>query len=86
VTNEKFNDFKLHIEFRIPKGSNSGVYLRGRYEVQVTDGKGLEPALDQMGAIYGLLVPNEMVAKDAGEWNTYDITLIRKNGHSSCKW
>ncbi|KAF2511447.1 DUF1080 domain-containing protein [Flavobacterium zhairuonense] len=76
VTNEKFNDFKLHIEFRIPKHSNSGVYLRGRYEVQVTDGKGMEPALDQMGAIYGLLVPNEMVAKEAGEWNTYDITLI----------
>ena len=77
-TNQKFNDFKLHIEFRIPKGSNSGVYLRGRYEVQVTDGKGMEPALDQMGAIYGLLVPNEMVAKEAGEWNTYDITLIGK--------
>ncbi|WP_035650990.1 DUF1080 domain-containing protein [Flavobacterium sp. ASV13] len=76
VTNEKFNDFKLHIEFRIPKHSNSGVYLRGRYEVQVTDGKGMEPALDQMGAIYGLLIPNEMVAKEAGEWNTYDITLI----------
>lgn len=78
VTNDKFNDFNLHIEFRIPKGSNSGVYLRGRYEVQVTDGKGVEPALDQMGAIYGFLVPSEMAAKDAGEWNTYDITLIGK--------
>ena len=78
MTKDKFNDFKLHIEFRIPKGSNSGVYLRGRYEVQVTDSKGMEPALDQMGAIYGFLVPNEMVAKEAGEWNTYDITLIGK--------
>jgi hypothetical protein len=78
VTNDKFNDFKLHVEFRIPKGSNSGVYLRGRYEVQVTDSKGMEPALDQMGAIYGFLVPSEMVAKEAGEWNTYDITLIGK--------
>lgn len=76
VTNEKFNDFKLHVEFRIPKGSNSGVYLRGRYEAQVTDSKGMEPALDQMGAIYGFLTPSEMVAKEAGEWNTYDITLI----------
>lgn len=76
VTNEKFNDFKLHIEFRIPKGSNSGVYLRGRYEVQVTDAKGMEPALDQMGAIYGFLTPSEMVSKEAGEWNAYDITLI----------
>ena len=76
VTNEKFNDFKLHIEFRIPKGSNSGVYLRGRYEVQVTDAKGMEPALDQMGSIYGFLTPSEMVSKEAGEWNSYDITLI----------
>jgi len=41
ITDEKFDDFKLHVEFRIPKGSNNGVYLRGRYEVQVTDGKGL---------------------------------------------
>lgn len=76
VTHEKFTDFNLHVEFRIPKGSNSGVYLRGRYEVQVTDSKGMEPALDQMGAIYGFLMPNEMAAKDAGEWNTYDITLV----------
>lgn len=76
VTDATFNDFKLHIEFRIPKGSNSGVYLRGRYEVQVTDSKGMEPALDQMGAIYGFLVPSEMVAKEAGEWNSLDITLV----------
>jgi hypothetical protein len=76
VTDEKFNDFKLHVEFRIPKGSNSGVYLRGRYEVQVTDSKGMEPALDQMGAVYGFILPSEMVAKNAGEWNTFDITLI----------
>ncbi|KQS30764.1 DUF1080 domain-containing protein [Dyadobacter sp. Leaf189] len=76
ITDQKFGDFKLHIEFRIPKGSNSGIYLRGRYEVQVTDSKGMEPALDQMGSVYGFIAPSEMVAKDAGEWNSYDITLI----------
>ncbi|CAG5067871.1 hypothetical protein DYBT9623_00598 [Dyadobacter sp. CECT 9623] len=76
VTDQKFGDFKLHVEFRIPKGSNSGVYLRGRYEVQVTDAKGMEPALDQMGAVYGFISPSEMVAKKAGEWNTLDITLV----------
>ena len=43
VTDKTFTDFKLHIEFRYPKGSNSGVYLRGRYEVQVIDSKGSEP-------------------------------------------
>jgi hypothetical protein len=76
VTDQKFTDFKLHAEFRIPKGSNSGVYLRGRYEVQVTDAKGMEPALDQLGAIYGFLTPSEMVAKEPGEWNSFDVTLI----------
>jgi hypothetical protein len=76
ITDQKFGDFKLHIEFRIPKGSNSGVYLRGRYEVQVTDSKGMEPALDQMGSVYGFIAPSEMAAKDAGDWNSYDITLV----------
>ncbi len=76
VTDDVFMDFKLHIEFRYPKGSNSGIYLRGRYEVQVADSKGLEPYDDQLGGIYGFLPPNEMVAKEAGEWQSYDITLI----------
>ena len=76
ISDEKFTDFKLHLEFRYPKDGNSGMYLRGRYEVQITDSKGLEPSNIQFGGIYGFLTPNEMVAKDAGEWQTYDITLI----------
>ena len=75
-SDQAFTDFKLHIEFRYPKGSNSGIYLRSRYEVQVADSKGLEPADDQFSGIYGFLSPNENVAKDAGEWQTYDITLV----------
>ena len=75
MTEQSFTDFKLHVEFRYPKGSNSGVYLRGRYEVQVADSKGTGPAYDQLGAVYGFLVPTEMVAKEPGEWQTYDITL-----------
>lgn len=74
VTEQKFNDFKLHIEFRYQKGSNSGVYLRGRYEVQVQDDKGKEPESHLFGGVYGFLTPNEMVAKNPGEWQTYDIT------------
>lgn len=76
VTNKTFNDFKLHVEFKYPKGSNSGVYLRGRYEVQIVDSKGMEPWNDQFSAIYGFLPPNQMVAKAADEWQTYDITLV----------
>ncbi len=75
-TTAKFNDYKLHVEFKYPKESNSGVYLRGRYEVQITDSKGREPLKDQLGAIYGFIAPLEMPAKDAGQWQSFDITLI----------
>ncbi|MFM7358671.1 MAG: DUF1080 domain-containing protein [Sediminibacterium sp.] len=76
ISDAQFTDFKLHIEFRYPAGSNSGVYLRGRYEVQVEDNYGLEPSSTLFGGVYGFLTPNEMAAKKPGEWQTYDITLI----------
>jgi hypothetical protein len=76
MTDKTFSDFKLHVEFRYPKASNSGVYLRGRYEVQVADSKGLEPLKDELGAVYGFIAPSEMMAKDPGEWQSYDITLV----------
>ena len=76
VTERRFGDFKLHLEFRYPKGSNSGVYLRGRYEVQVQDSAGVEPANDLLGAVYGFLPPSELVAGRPDEWQTFDITLV----------
>lgn len=76
VTNQTFKDFKLHIEFRYPKESNSGVYLRGRYEVQVEDSKGKEPESHLFGGVYGFLAPSDMVAKSPGEWQSFDITLL----------
>ena len=76
VTDRKFSDFKLHIEFRYPKDGNSGVYLRGRHEVQVADNMGDAPSDIKFGGIYGFLEPNEMVAKAPGEWQAFDITLI----------
>jgi hypothetical protein len=78
ISDQKFTDFKLHIEFRYQKGSNSGIYLRGRYEVQVIDTKtgDPEPINNQFSSVYGFLPPNKMMAKDAGQWQAYDITLI----------
>lgn len=76
VTNESFDDFKLHVEFKYPEGGNSGIYLRGRYEVQIADDHGKEPSSIYFGAIYGHLIPNEMAANPAREWQSYDITLI----------
>src|SRR5690606_27402274 len=64
VTERKFDDFKLHIEFRYPKGSNSGVYLRGRYEVQITDSKGMATLKDQLGAVYGFIQLTKMLANN----------------------
>jgi hypothetical protein len=71
-----FGDFKLHVEFRYPKESNSGVYLRGRYEVQIEDDHGREPDSHRFSGIYGFITPSEIAALPAGQWNTYDITLV----------
>ena len=75
VTERTFRDFRLHIEFRYPKGSNSGVYLRGRHEVQIQDDFGAEPASDRFGGVYGFISPSTMAARRPGEWQSYDITL-----------
>ena len=87
ITKEKFDDFKLEVTFRYPEGSNSGIYLRGRYEVQIEDNHGKEPSSTLFGGVYGFLTPNILAAKPAGEWQTYEITLIGRrvsiiaNGH-----
>lgn len=76
ITTASYTDFKLHIEFKYPKGGNSGVYLRGRYEVQVEDNGNEEPLPVHLGGVYGFLTPNENVSKGPDVWQTYDITLI----------
>jgi hypothetical protein len=79
VTDQTYGDFKLHVEFRFPKDGNSGVYLRGRYEAQVEDSVVTSTSKEGtggLGAIYGFLLPNQNAAKGAGEWQTYDITLV----------
>jgi len=75
-TTDVFRDFKLHVEFKIPEKSNSGIYLRGRYETQVADNYGQEPFSRGVGGIYGYLTPTVNAEKPAGEWNTVDVTLI----------
>jgi len=76
ATDRKFTDFKLHLEFRYPKGSNSGVYLRGRHEVQIADSSGGEPVSNVLGAVYGFLPPSELAARGPNEWQSFDITLV----------
>ena len=76
VTERTFTDFRLHADFRYPRGSNSGIYLRGRYEVQIEDDYGQEPDAHTIGAVYGFLTPSVNAARKAGEWQTLDITLV----------
>ncbi|MBX3277925.1 MAG: DUF1080 domain-containing protein [Acidobacteria bacterium] len=76
ISEEIFNDFKLHIEYRLAERSNSGVYLRGRYEVQILDDFGKAPESSGAGGVYGFLRPRVNASRPAGEWQSYDITLL----------
>jgi hypothetical protein len=79
VSTAKFWNFKLHIEYRVDKGSNSGIGLRGRYEVQVLDDYGLPPNSHSNGSLYSRIAPSVNASKPPGEWQVYDITLIGRD-------
>lgn len=77
VSEQTFTDFKLHVEFRFQKGSNSGVYLRGRHEVQIEDNPAdAHPTPHLFSGVYGFLTPSEIANLGPDQWQTYDITLI----------
>jgi hypothetical protein len=78
-TDRDFEDFNLKLETRVPPKGNSGVYIRGIYEVQVFDsfGKPLDP--HNMGAIYSRIKPTVAAEKPAGEWQTMDITFVDRH-------
>ncbi len=80
-TKQKFSNYKLHVEFRVPfmpsaRGQgrgNSGVYQLGNYEIQVLDSFGLTMNPGECGAIYGIKAPDVNAALPPGQWQTYDI-------------
>lgn len=76
VTEDSFSDFQLHVEVRVPEGGNSGIYLRGRYEVQIQDDLGNPPSSRGMGGIYGQVTPVRNSAREAGFWQDLEITLV----------
>lgn len=76
ISEQKFTDFKLHVEFQNVKTGNSGIYLRGRHEVQINDAYGQAADSLRMGGVYGFLKPNANASKAPGEWQVFDITLI----------
>ena len=72
----KFEDFKLHIELNCPMGGNSGVYLRGRYEMQVEYEETPEDTFHSMGSIYGMVPVSQVRPRTPGKWETFDITFV----------
>jgi hypothetical protein len=76
VTEEKFWNFDLHVEYKYGAGSNSGIGLRGRYEVQILDDFGKPPDSHGNGGLYGRITPTANASKKPGEWQTVDIRLI----------
>lgn len=76
MTRELFTDYELHLEFNVPKGSNSGVYNRGLYEIQVFDSYGVPKlAFHDCGSLYERALPPVNLSKRPGTWQTYDITM-----------
>jgi hypothetical protein len=76
LTDRRFGDFKLHIEFNCEKGANSGIYLRGRYELQVENDPEPEGPTMRTGGVYGFLAPNLEVPRIPGVWRSYDVELV----------
>jgi hypothetical protein len=85
MTIEQFYNYELHIEFTVPKGSNSGVYNRGLFEVQVFDSFGKnKPEFHDCAALYERAKPRTNLAKAPGQWQSFDITMKEKR--LSLKW
>jgi hypothetical protein len=78
-TVDTFEDFNLKLEVNVPEGSNSGVYLKGIYEIQVQDSYGKELDSHNMGGLYSRITPLVAAEKPAGEWQTMDITLYKRH-------
>jgi hypothetical protein len=79
VSEKKFWNFLLHVEYRIEKGSNSGIGLRGRYEVQILDDYGRPPNSHGNGALYSRILPTANASRPPGEWQTFDIRLVGRD-------
>lgn len=76
VSKEKFKDFKVNAEYKLAAGSNSGLYLRGRYELQLLDDHGKPPEEHGHMAIYAWTAPRVNASKPPGEWQTMEAVIV----------
>ena len=79
ITEKKFTDFRLTIEYNVGAKANSGIYLRGMYEAQVVDRDSRMQGIQGPGAIFGRIAPSENAGKAGGEWNRYVLTLVDRH-------
>jgi hypothetical protein len=79
ITEQLFDDFKLHLDVRYAPDGNSGIYLRGRYEVQILDGPTYPPSSTLQGGIYGFLTPSEVVTSGPDTWQSFDLELVGRH-------
>jgi hypothetical protein len=76
VSKQAFKDFRIDAEYKLSPKGNSGIYLRGRYEMQVLDDAGTEPESHGHMSIYARKAPDVNASKPAGEWQTAQITIV----------
>jgi hypothetical protein len=79
ISEQKFWNFELHAEFRVGEHSNSGIGLRGRYEIQILEDYGEKQNSHNNGALYSRIAPSENASRKAGEWQTFDIRLVGRH-------
>ena len=83
-TGQNFENFELHVEFRLAENANSGIFLRAQsddpvergFEIQVLEDHGEPPSKNGSAAVYDVVTPMFNMARPAGEWNSYDIRLV----------
>lgn len=78
-TERAFGDSKLTIEFNVPPGGNSGIYVRGAYEAQVVDRDSRMQGLQGVGAIFSRVKPTKNAGKPGGQWQSYEITIVDRH-------
>ncbi len=76
ITAAKYWNFELHAEYKLADKSNSGIGLRGRYEVQIASDYGRPPGMHGTGALYTRILPRVNAGRKPDEWQTYDIRLV----------
>ena len=78
-TERVFGDSKLTVEFNVPPGGNSGIYVRGAYEAQVVDRGSRMQGLQGVGAIFSRVKPTKNAGKPGGQWQSYEITIVDRH-------